>query len=74
MHRDIAGERLQQALTKALQKHPTPFHSAHEGLAIIEEEFLELQKAVFWGNSVQVQHELEQLGAMCLRFLMERYE
>ena len=27
-----------------------PFHSLHEALAVIREEYLELENAIFWGN------------------------
>ncbi len=47
-----------------------PFLSAHEGLAIIEEEFLELRKAVFWGEGSR-QVEATQLAAMAIRFLQD---
>ncbi len=32
---------------QATEKFPVPFHSAHEGLAVIEEEFIELRDEVF---------------------------
>ncbi len=69
---------------RAQQKFP-PFASKHEGLAIIEEEFLELREEVFWGErrfprsdlDYDVKHraamkeEAVQLAAMALRFLVD---
>lgn len=43
-------------------------HSKHEGLAVIEEEFLELREAVYWQKDQRkILHELIQLSAMCAR-------
>jgi len=50
------------------------FKSPHEGLAIIEEEFLELREAVFWPHKEHTgdaREEALQLAAMVLRFLMD---
>jgi len=50
------------------------FASPHEGLAIIEEEFLEFREAVFWGHKEHTgdaRTEVIQLAAMALRFLMD---
>ncbi len=55
---------------RAVKVFPRPFASPHEGLAIIEEEFLELRQAVFWGDG-DVREEAIQLGAMALRFLVD---
>lgn len=50
------------------------FASSHEGLAIIEEEFLELREAIFWphkGADRDPGVEAVQLGAMAARFLVD---
>ncbi len=55
-------------------KHFGKFVSPHEGLAIIEEEFLEFREAVFWPHKEHTgdaRHEAIQLAAMALRFLMD---
>jgi hypothetical protein len=54
----------------------SPFASRHEGLAVIEEEFLEFRSAVFWGvdskgNPSDPVDEAIQLGAMAVRFLVD---
>jgi hypothetical protein len=53
-----------------------PFASAHEGLAVIEEEFLEFRSAVFWGvdqrgRPCDPRSEAIQLAAMALRYLRD---
>lgn len=45
-----------------------PIRSKHEGIAVVEEEFLELRNEVFFSkNQRDMLHELVQLGAMCQR-------
>jgi len=51
-----------------------PFHSLHEALAVIREEYLELENAIFWGNkngdNVQaVRAEALQVAAMTTRLV-----
>ena len=48
-----------------------PFASAHEGLAVIEEEFLEFRNEVFWGSPEKAREECIQLAAMALRYLRD---
>ena len=56
-----------------------PFASAHEGVAVIEEEFLELRSAAFWDRKTKgdeawlrlMEKEATQLAAMALRFLVD---
>ena len=50
------------------------FASPHEGLAIIEEEFLEFREAVFWPHKEHTgdaRHEAKQLAAMAIRYMVE---
>lgn len=64
-----------EELNKARRFHPNKFHSEHEGLAIIEEEFLELREEVFTKNKDigKIQKELIQLATMCRRFYEDLY-
>ena len=52
-----------------------PFHSLHEAIAVIREEYIELEGAIFWGNKngdnkASVRLEALQLAAMSTRLLM----
>lgn len=51
-----------------------PFASTHEGIAVIREEYLELEKEVFWGSADKQQREAVQLAAMAIRFLIDTQE
>ena len=74
--RDVVAE-----LAKARAKFGA-MTSAHEGIAIIEEEFIELRNEVFWGPTdgsdapghvarrvAMMRAEAVQLAAMALRFI-----
>ena len=64
---DVVGE-----LKKAREKFG-PFSSAHEGIAVIEEEFIELREEVFLKNRTleAMRLEAKQLAAMALRFMLD---
>lgn len=57
---------------RACAKFPA-IHSAHEGIAVIREEYLELEKAVFVyeREPLSCQQEATKLAAMCLRYLVD---
>ena len=55
-------------VVRARAKHPKRFNSQHEGIAIIREEYLELEHEIFHGDGIQTRNELVQLAAMCQRF------
>ena len=71
------GEALEQVLTEleyTERKFP-PFHSAHEGLAVLEEEVHELRMAVYeqyglW-RTKHMYKEVKQVAAMALRFMKD---
>lgn len=52
-----------------------PFHSAHEGIAVIKEEYDELwdeiKKKAINRDPEKLQKEAVQLGAMAMRFIMD---
>jgi len=52
-----------------------PFHSLHEGLAVLREEYQKLEQEVFWGhresgNTDGVRREAIQVAAMAMRLAM----
>jgi hypothetical protein len=51
-----------------------PFVSRHEGIAIIEEEFLEFRAAAMWPHKCEgddAYTEAKQLAAMAIRFMVD---
>lgn len=50
-----------------------PIHSPHEGIAVIHEEFLELQRCVYseTGRSSAARAEAVQLAAMAVRYVYD---
>ena len=73
-----AEKRIMNEYVSATQLHG-PFASAHEGIAVIEEEFLELRENVFWNRKDRdtdawldaMEGEAIQLAAMALRFIVD---
>lgn len=64
---------VEEEYRRSCSKFPTPFHSPHEGIAVIREEYLELERAIFeyGADSRTCQVEATQLAAMCLRYLID---
>ena len=58
---------------RAIVKHPTPFHSAHEGYAVLLEEVDELWNEVKaqTQSPEQMRKEAIHVAAMALRFLQD---
>jgi hypothetical protein len=67
----------EEEYNRVTKKFP-PFRSTHEGIAIIEEEFLELRQEVFTKSTtskeytdLRIRKEAVQVAAMALRFLVD---
>ena len=61
---------VQAELTRAVLSFP-PFHSAHEGYAILLEEVDELKYEVFHGDPAKARAEAIQGAAMAIRFILD---
>ena len=53
-----------------------PFVSYHVGIAVIREEYLELEREIFWGprdleNRRRIHNEARQLAAMAVSLLVD---
>ena len=63
-----------EELDRATEAYP-PFHSPHEAMAVIQEEFHEFQLEVYKKQKdhdfVQMRAELIQIGAMCARAIID---
>ena len=74
MDKDLAIIEIKQELNNAETSYD-PFHSEHEGVAIIREEYLELEKEIFKKRSNYDHDKIRKgaihLGAMVLRFLQD---
>lgn len=65
--------RAEAVLREAIREHPEPFHSNHEGFAVLLEEVDEL-KAEVWQrqpNSYRLRAEAADVAAVALRFMVE---
>jgi hypothetical protein len=71
---DIAIDEVRAELIAAYEKFPD-YRSAHEGVAIIEEEFIELRDAAYWPHKHEDEESEEteacQLAAMAIRYLVD---
>lgn len=69
----IAAEILTEAIGASIEY--APFNNAHEGLAVLWEEFEELKREVFKKQSnydmARMKKEAIQVGAMALRFIYD---
>lgn len=62
--------------TRAIERHPRPFSSAHEGYAVLLEEVEELWDEVKKGGTEprseeRIRREATQVAAMAIRFLVD---
>ena len=53
------------------RQHFKPCHSGHEGYAVLLEEVEEMWDAIKTNNIAHARHEVVQVGAMALAFLLE---
>ena len=64
---------ISKELARARAKHPTPFHSSHEGFAVLKEEVDELWAEVCNQTEersyARLRKEATQVGAMAARFI-----
>ena len=70
---DMAVAQVRAEYLRARQKH-APMHSAHEGFAVIYEEFMVELAAHVWsdtGRSQEAYQEATQVAAMALAFMLE---
>lgn len=67
---DLVLVKIIQEYKRAASKFGT-FNSAHEGIAILREEYRELEDEVFWGTKSKMEKEAIQVGAMAIRFLVD---
>ena len=72
----VALDRVRAELLRAYKKFPVDFRSAHEGVAMIDEEFQEFKKAAYWPHKEEEgldaeEKEAIQLAAMSLRYLID---
>lgn len=70
---DAALKEVRKELIHACENFP-PFRSAHEGVAIIDEEWIEFREAAYWphrSGSGDEEIEVTQLAAMACRYLVD---
>lgn len=69
-----AADQVVAEITRARTKFP-PFHSAHEGYAVLLEEVRELEAEVFKNEKIRdpqrLQDEARQVAAMAIRFMVD---
>ena len=59
---------VKEEMKRAEKKHQ-PFHSAVERIAVIREEYLEVEREIFWRSREAAVEELIQLTGVCVKLL-----
>ena len=70
---DAALKEVRKELLHAMENFPS-FRSAHEGVAIIDEEWIEFREAAYWPHrkgAGDEETEVTQLAAMSVRYLVD---
>ena len=70
---DVALDEVRGELFRAIENFP-PFRSAHEGVAIVDEEMREFRNAAYWPHrrgAGDEEEEVMQLAAMAVRYLVD---
>ena len=69
---EVALDAVKDELMEAYKNFPD-FRSAHEGVAIMDEEMCEFKEAAYWPHKWGMDEELEatQLAAMVVRYLVD---
>ena len=74
MHKEEAFELIEEEYKWATKTYP-PFNTAHEGLAVLLEEFEELKAEVFKSPARRSYNEMckeaKQVATMAIRFLVD---
>jgi len=71
---DALIQKVMQEVTEEYKRAASkfaPMHSAHEGWAVIKEEFDELWNAIMKNDAVNMHEEAVQVSAMGIRFLID---
>jgi hypothetical protein len=71
---ETALDEVRDEVLRAYAAFPVDFRSAHEGVAIIEEEFIEFRDAAYWPHKEETGDEdveVLQLAAMSVRYLID---
>ena len=74
----IAPERLSRAIAMQVldtlewgnKKHGDEFASTHEAIAVLREEYLELEHEVFHGDRTRIREEALQVAAVAIKLVM----
>lgn len=52
------------------KKHGSEFASTHEAIAVLREEYLELEQEVFHGDRTRIREEALQVAAVAIKLVM----
>jgi len=73
---DYIQDSIRDELISAIKKYPLGFHSNHEALGVILEEFEELKDEIFrekyfYARTKKQTREAIQVAAMCIRYILD---